>query len=96
MTRGSIKNPNWADTLPNNWRLLPVRAVLKERKEKNSDLELNNILSVVKGIGVIRYEDKGNVGNKSSDRPEAYKIVRAQDLVLNSMNLSIGSVGIAR
>lgn len=92
----TIVKPDWISKVPSDWVLLPVRAVLKERNEKNSKLELDNILSVMKGIGVIRYEDKGNVGNKSSDRPEAYKIVRANDIVLNSMNLSIGSLGIAR
>lgn len=91
----TVQKPNWISTLPSDWALLPVRAVLKERSEKNSKLESDNILSVMKGIGVIRYADKGNVGNKSSDRPEAYKIVRARDIVLNSMNLSIGSLGIA-
>lgn len=86
----------WLKKIPSGWNLLPVRAVLKERNEKNSKLEIDNILSVMKGVGVIRYADKGDVGNKSSDRPEAYKIVRSGDIVLNSMNLSIGSVGIAR
>lgn len=90
------ENAPWLGSFPNDWTLLPVRAVLKERKEKNTKLEESNILSVMKGIGVIRYEDKGNVGNKSSERPEAYKIVCKNDLVLNSMNLSIGSVGMAR
>lgn len=96
MTTTMVKKPKWIEKLPNGWAFLPVRAVLKERKEKNTKLEESNILSVMKGIGVIRYEDKGNVGNKSSERPEAYKIVRKNDLVLNSMNLSIGSVGMAR
>lgn len=96
MTTTAVKKPEWIEKLPNGWAFLPVRAILKERKEKNSELKEGNILSVMKGIGVIRYEDKGNVGNKSSERPEAYKIVRKNDLVLNSMNLSIGSVGMAR
>lgn len=96
MTTTMVKKPEWIEKLPNGWAFLPVRAILKERKEKNSELKEGNILSVMKGIGVIRYEDKGNVGNKSSERPEAYKIVRKNDLVLNSMNLSIGSVGMAR
>lgn len=91
-----IKRPVWAKTAPHTWNVVPIRSVLKERKEKNTKLEETNILSVMKDVGVIRYEDKGNVGNKSSDRPEAYKIVRPNDLVLNSMNLSIGSVGISR
>lgn len=91
-----IKRPVWAKTAPEEWAVVPIRAVLKERNEKNTKLEETNILSVMKDVGVIRYEDKGNAGNKSSDRPEAYKIVRPNDLVLNSMNLSIGSVGISR
>ncbi len=91
-----ITRPVWAKTAPSDWKVTPIRAVLRERKEKNTKLEETNILSVMKDVGVIRYEDKGNVGNKSSDRPEAYKIVRPNDLVLNSMNLSIGSVGISR
>lgn len=86
---------DWLGDVPIEWDFLPVRAVLKERKEKNTKLEESNILSVMKGVGVIRYEDKGNVGNKSSERPGAYKIVRKNDLVLNNMNLSIGSVGMA-
>lgn len=95
MITATVKKPEWIERLPNDWTFLPVRAVLNERKEKNIKLEESNILSVMKDVGVIRYEDKGNVGNKSSERPEAYKIVRKNDLVLNSMNLSIGSVGIA-
>ncbi len=94
--RIQVARPIWAKSAPSGWQTMPIRAVLKERKEKNAKLEETNILSVMKDVGVIRYEDKGNIGNKSSDRPEAYKIVRPNDLVLNSMNLSIGSVGISR
>lgn len=101
VSTNSIKNEykpsgiDWLGDVPAGWDFLPVRAILRERKEKNAKLEESNILSVMKGVGVIRYENKGNVGNKSSERPEAYKIVRKNDLVLNSMNLSIGSVGMA-
>jgi len=85
----------WIGNIPRDWDVLPVRAILKERKEKNRNGNTDNILSVMKDVGVIRYDDKGNVGNKSSDRPEGYKIVHKGDIVINSMNLVIGSVGIA-
>ncbi len=87
---------DWLGEIPDEWELLPAKALLKERKEKNSNLVSDNILSVMRNIGVIRYADKGNVGNKSSDRPENYKIVYPGDIVLNSMNLVIGSVGISK
>ena len=83
----------WFGKVPKTWQVGPLRSVLVERIEKNKKLVSNNILSVMKDVGVIRYADKGDVGNKSSDRPENYKIVHAGDIVLNSMNLVIGSVG---
>lgn len=86
----------WLGKVPSDWKLMPLRAVLKERKEKNKKLVSDNILSVMKDVGVIRYADKGDVGNKSSSRPENYKIVHEGDIVVNSMNLVIGSVGQAK
>jgi type I restriction enzyme, S subunit len=83
----------WFGNFPKDWQVGPLRSVLIERIDKNKKLVSDNILSVMKDIGVIRYADKGDVGNKSSDRPENYKIVQAGDIVLNSMNLVIGSVG---
>ncbi len=86
----------WFGMVPKCWSVGPLRSVLDERIEKNTNLVSNNILSVMKDVGVIRYADKGDIGNKSSDRPENYKIVHAGDIVLNSMNLVIGSVGQAK
>ena len=86
----------WFGNIPKGWKVGPVRSVLKERVEKNTKLVSDNILSVMKDVGVIRYADKGDIGNKSSDRPEHYKIVHAGDIVVNSMNLVIGSVGQSR
>lgn len=83
----------WFGKVPKDWQVGPLRSVLTERVEKNKKLVSDNILSVMKDVGVIRYADKGDIGNKSSDRPENYKIVHAGDIVLNSMNLVIGSVG---
>lgn len=98
LQKNSISNDSkieWIGNVPKDWEILPVRAILNERKEKNFDGNIDNILSVMKDVGVIRYADKGNVGNKSSDRPENYKIVYKNDIVINSMNLVIGSVGLA-
>ena len=86
----------WFGCVPKNWKVMPLRSVLIERKDKNKKLVSDNILSVMKDVGVIRYADKGDIGNKSSDRPENYKIVHPGDIVLNSMNLVIGSVGQAK
>ena len=56
----------------------------------------NQYLSLVKDIGIVKYEDRGeNSGNKTSDSPENYKMVQKNDLVINPMNVTIGSVGVS-
>ncbi len=65
------------------------------RHESNADKSFTGILSVMKDVGVIRYTDKGNVGNKSKEDLSRYMIARADDVVLNSMNVIIGSVGVS-
>ncbi|EOW0926344.1 restriction endonuclease subunit S [Campylobacter upsaliensis] len=54
------------------------------------------MLSLVKDVGVIPYEEKGNVGNKAKDDLQGYKIARVNDLVLNKMNAVIGSLGVSK
>ena len=65
----------------------------------NSDIrntnESDEYLSVVRDLGVIRYSERGNSGNKTSDSPEKYKMVDIGDLVINPMNVTIGSVGVS-
>ncbi|NLB33667.1 MAG: restriction endonuclease subunit S [Tissierellia bacterium] len=46
--------------------------------------------------GVIPYSEKGNIGNKHSEDIERYNLVYEDDIVMNSMNVIIGSVGRSR
>jgi len=78
---------------PIHWDITKLRFIFEERKEKNYGKREKNILSVVKNIGVIPYSEKGNVGNKHSEDIERYKLVYKNDIVMNSMNVIIGSVG---
>ena len=83
----------WIGEIPKHWYLSRIDSLFYRRKEKNTNIVSNNILSVLKDIGVIRYVDKGNIGNKVSDNIEKYQLVYVGDIVLNSMNVTIGSVG---
>lgn len=87
---------DYAPQIPNHWNTAQLREVFIERKEKNTGRRNENILSVVKNIGVILYSQKGNVGNKCSEDIERYSIVYEDDIVINSMNVIIGSVGRSR
>lgn len=89
-------NIEWAPAIPAAWDTQPIRALFNERKEKNEGPKTDFILSVMKDIGVIPYDEKGNVGNKKSENIEKYKVVYPGDLVVNKMNAIIGSLGISQ
>lgn len=86
----------WLGEIPEHWEIKPLKAIFNQRNEQNSDLKINNILSLVKDIGVIPYEEKGNLGNKSKDKLQEYKIAKVNDLVINKMNAVIGSLGLSK
>lgn len=85
----------WLEEVPQHWALVPCRAVVDHIVEKNSNNALDNYLSLMANIGVIRYEDKGDIGNKKPDDLSKCKIVRRGQLVINSMNYAIGSYGMS-
>jgi len=86
----------WLGDIPEHWGVLPLRGILKQRGEFNIGPKTDNILSVVKDVGVINYDEREASGNKKSDNIEQYKIIHKGDIVLNRMNIIIGSVGIAK
>lgn len=85
----------WVQEVPQDWRIERLKVSLSERKESYDPSEELIILSLLKERGVIPYAEKGNIGNKSKDDLSQYKVARRGDLVLNSMNIIIGSVGVS-
>ena len=86
---------NWITEFPSHWKLFPCRSIVEHIVEKNENAKIQNYLSLMANIGVIRYEDKGDVGNKKPEDLSKCKIVRKGQLVINSMNYSIGSYGMS-
>ncbi len=85
----------WIGKIPEDWEVKRIKNVLVERSEMNSPVKTDFILSLTNNRGVIPYTDKGDVGNKSKDNLEAYKLAYENDLILNSMNVIIGSVNLS-
>ena len=86
----------WLGDVPEHWRLPRLGALLHERGETNGDGQVSEVLSVLRERGVIPYAEKGNIGNKKSEDITRYKVVRPDDIVVNCMNVIIGSVGLSR
>jgi type I restriction enzyme S subunit len=87
---------DYSGKVPVEWGLVPIRAIFEERNEKNDGPVTDHILSVTRDRGVIPYDEKGAIGNNKSEDIERYKLVYENDLVINKMNVVIGSLGLSR
>ena len=87
---------DWIGDIPEYWKVDRLKNVLKERVEKNEPVKTENILSLTNDRGVIPYSEKGAIGNNSKEDITGYKLAYPNDIVLNSMNVVIGSVGISK
>ena len=85
----------WIGEIPSDWKLNRIQYCLLEIKDKNLPIQTSQVLSLVKDKGVMLYEDKGNIGNKAKENITDYKLAYPNTLIVNSMNILIGSVGIS-
>lgn len=86
----------WIGEIPENWHVFRLKKCLEERKKKNSPVKTTFILSLTNKRGVIPYTEKGDIGNKAKEDPSGYYLAYPGDLVINSMNAVIGSVGLSQ
>lgn len=86
----------WIGKIPKSWELKTIKQLMIERNEKNRDLEVNTILSLSAKDGVTLYDGENHSGNKPREDLSDYKIVRENDVVVNSMNILSGSVGLSK
>ena len=86
----------WLGEIPEHWEVKPLRSVLQARNEKNDPIKTNQILSLSIAKGVTLYSDKGRGGNKSKSDLTAYKLAYPDDIVMNSMNVIVGAVGLSK
>ena len=88
-------NIPWIGQIPERWGLMRLQFCLQEIKEQNNPVKSKQVLSLVKDKGVMLYEEKGNLGNVAKEDISEYKLAYPNTLILNSMNILIGSVGIS-
>ena len=87
---------DWIGQIPADWELRKIKYILRERNEKNEPIKSNNILSLTASQGVIPHSEKEGGGNKPKEDLSAYKLAYPDDIVMNSMNILSGSVGLSK
>lgn len=86
----------WISQIPREWETRSVRAIFIDRNEKNDPIKTKDILSLSIAEGVTPYSDENRGGNKAKNDLSAYKLAYPNDIVLNSMNVVVGAVGLSK
>ncbi|MBF2297079.1 restriction endonuclease subunit S [Staphylococcus epidermidis] len=86
----------WVGKVPGNWKIHRFKNILQNRNLKNKPKVTDTILSLTKDRGVIPYSEKGDIGNRSKEDITKYNLAFPEDIVMNSMNVIIGSVNISK
>ncbi len=86
----------WIGEIPINWELRKIKYIFKERKEMNNPIKSKNLISLTIDKGVIPHSEKKGGGNKPKEDISKYKLVYPGDIVLNSMNVIAGAVGLSK
>lgn len=85
----------WIGEIPEHWVLKRFRNVLSERNEKNNPIKSKERLSLSIDKGVTLYAEKTTNLDRFKDDFTQYKLAHKGDLVLNSMNMIVGAVGVS-
>lgn len=86
----------WIGSIPKHWGLKKIKYIFWERKENNNPIQSDNLISLTIEKGVIPHSEKTGGGNKPKEDLSKYKLVYPGDIVLNSMNVIAGAVGISK
>ena len=86
----------WLGVVPDHWSLKKIKYLFWERKENNKPIQSENLISLTIEKGVIPHSEKTGGGNKPKEDLTKYKLVYPGDLVINSMNVIAGAVGISQ
>ena len=76
------------------WKEKTLGEQLIEINEKNDPKQTDFVISLTVKDGVIPYSEKGAVGNRAKEDHSQYKLAYPNTIVLNSMNILIGAIGI--
>ena len=87
---------DWIGKIPEHWTLVKFRNVLKERTEKNNPIKSKERLSLSIDKGVTLYAEKTTNLDRFKEDFTQYKLAYEGDLVLNSMNMIVGAVGVSK
>ena len=85
----------WIGEIPEHWCLALVKAIFNRRTKKNNPILTEERLSLSIEKGVTLYSEKTTNLDRFKEDFTQYQIAYPNDIVLNSMNMIVGAIGIS-
>lgn len=86
---------NWIGQIPKDWNVDKLKRILTERNESNDPVQTSERLSLSIDTGVTLYAEKTTNLDRFKEDVSQYKLAHIGDLVMNSMNVIVGAVGVS-
>lgn len=85
----------WIGEIPEHWNLALVKSIFNRRIKKNNPILTEERLSLSIEKGVTLYSEKTTNLDRFKEDFTQYQIAYPNDIVLNSMNMIVGAIGIS-
>ena len=85
----------WIGEIPEHWCLALVKSIFNRRTKKNNPILTEERLSLSIEKGVTLYSEKTTNLDRFKEDFTQYQIAYPNDIVLNSMNMIVGAIGIS-
>ena len=83
----------WIGRIPENWEVLQVRRIMRNRSERNQPNAM--VLSLYRDLGIVPKESRDDNHNVTSEDTASYKVVSKGNFVINKMKAWQGSMAVS-
>ena len=102
VTKGLVPNVpmkdsgvDWIGTIPEHWKVRNIQYLFRNRNEYNIPIKSKERLSLSIDVGITLYSEKTTNLDRFKEDYTQYKLAYEGDIVLNSMNMIVGAVGLS-
>lgn len=97
MSRGMKDSGHaWLGKIPKDWDTISIKLAFNRRSQKNNPIVSKERLSLSIDKGITLYADKTTNLDRFKDDFTQYQIAYPNDIVLNSMNMIVGAIGLSQ
>lgn len=87
---------DWIGNIPEHWGTRAIKFLFNQRNEYNTPIKTSERLSLSIDKGVTLYSEKTTNLDRFKEDVSQYKVAYPNDIILNSMNMIVGAVGLSK